>query len=198
MTTKKTTTQKAAFSKTSSKAASTAKVKGRAETKGSTKIAAPSRLDVGAKLPDVILEDQLGKPFQLASLRGKLAIVYFYPRDDTPGCTREACAFQAELSSIVRLGATVVGISPDPVARHAKFAEKYGLRFPLLVDANREFARACGVLVPKTLYGKTSIGIERTTFLVDKKGIVQQVWRKVKVEAHAEQVKLALRALSRE
>jgi peroxiredoxin Q/BCP len=155
-------------------------------------------LDVGAKLPEVTLEDQLGKPFRLASLRGKLAVVYFYPRDDTPGCTREACAFQAELSSIVRLGATVVGISPDPVLRHAKFAEKYALKFPLLVDTNRDFAKTCGVLVPKTLYGKTSIGIERTTFLVDKKGIVQQVWRKVKVDGHAEQVTLALRVLSRE
>jgi thioredoxin-dependent peroxiredoxin len=153
------------------------------------------RLDAGAALPAFTLEDQRGKPFPLASLRGKLAVLYFYPKDDTPGCTREACAFQAELSSIARLGATVVGISPDPAVRHARFAEKYALKFPLLVDANREFANACGVLVPKTLYGKTSIGIERSTFIVDARGVVQRVWRKVKVDGHVDEVVAALRTL---
>lgn len=159
--------------------------------------ATTERIDVGAKLPAVTLSDQLGTPFQLSSLRGKLAVVYFYPKDDTPGCTREACAFQASLSSVKRLGAQVVGISPDPAARHAKFAQKYDLEFPLLADDSRDFARACGVLVPKTLYGKTSIGIERTTFLLDAKGIVRRVWRKVKVDGHVEEVIAAIRELSR-
>lgn len=154
------------------------------------------RLDIGMVLPDVTLQDQHSRPFPLSSLRGKVAVVYFYPKDDTPGCTREACAFQSKLSSIARLGATVVGISSDPASRHAKFAEKYGLKFPLLVDVNREFANACGVLVPKTLYGKTSIGIERSTFIVDAQGVVQRVWRKVKVDGHDDEVVAAIRELA--
>jgi thioredoxin-dependent peroxiredoxin len=153
------------------------------------------RLDVGDPLPEATLEDARGKPFPLSSLRGTAVVVYFYPKDDTPGCTREACAFQQQLKSLARLGTRVVGISPDSAARHAKFAERYALTFTLLVDADRQYAKTCGVLVPKTLYGKTSIGIERSTFLVDPSGVVRQVWRKVKVEGHVEQVLAALPAI---
>jgi thioredoxin-dependent peroxiredoxin len=154
-----------------------------------------TRIDVGDSLPDITLLDQRGRPLPTASLRGAIAVVYFYPRDDTPGCTREACAFRDGLSRFKRLAAKVVGISPDSVDRHARFAEKYALPFPLLSDESREYARRCGVLVPKTLYGKTSIGIERSTFLLDREGVIRRVWRKVKVDGHAEQVESAIREL---
>lgn len=153
------------------------------------------RVDVGDELPDVTLPDQRGKAVSIASLRGAMAIVYFYPKDDTPGCTREACAFRDSLSRFKRLTTKVVGISPDSVERHAKFADKYGLQFSLLSDESRDYARRCGVLVPKTLYGKTSIGIERSTFLLDREGVIRRVWRKVKVDGHAEQVEQATREL---
>ncbi len=206
MATKKTTVPRDASSKAKNPAASGTRSKAKASQVDSAmakrspsvtgaKAKTTGRLDVGVALPDVTLEDQHGKPFPLSSLRGKMAVVYFYPKDDTPGCTREACAFQSKLSSIARLGATVVGISPDPASRHTKFAEKYGLKFPLLVDAKRDFANVCGVLVPKTLYGKTSIGIERSTFIVDTQGVVQRVWRKVRVDGHDDEVVEAIRAL---
>lgn len=155
-----------------------------------------SRVEVGEKLPTATLQNQNGDAFELSSLRGKPAIVYFYPKDDTPGCTREACAFQSNLARLNRLAVPVVGISPDSPERHTKFAAKYGLDFTLLADPERDYAKRCGVLVPKTLYGKTSIGIERTTFLVDAKGVVRRVWRKVKVDGHAEQVMDAIKELS--
>jgi peroxiredoxin Q/BCP len=153
---------------------------------------ATQRVDVGDPLPRGILEDQLGQPFQTGSLKGQWTVVYFYPKDDTPGCTREACHFQSELSKFKRAGVAVVGISPDPARRHAAFAEKYGLGFTLLADTDRSYAKQCGVLVPKTLYGRTSIGIERTTFLVDSKGVISRVWRKVKVDGHVDAVLAAL------
>lgn len=156
---------------------------------------AETRLDVGMPLPAATLLDQHGNSFRLASLKGAWTVVYFYPRDDTSGCTREACAFQSQLAALTRLGVAVVGISPDSVARHAKFADKYGLGFTLLVDEDRSYTKTCGVLVPKTLYGKTSIGIERSTFLIDKKGIVRRTWRKVRVDGHVEQVVAAIREL---
>ncbi|HEY5956837.1 MAG TPA: peroxiredoxin [Polyangiaceae bacterium] len=150
------------------------------------------RLDVGDELPVATLPDQRGEPFAIASLRGKRAVVYFYPKDDTPGCTREACSFQEGLAKFKRARATLVGISPDPPRRHAQFAEKYQLTFTLLADTDRNYAKSCGVLVPKTLYGRTSIGIERTTFLVDEKGVIRRVWRKVKVDGHFDAVLAAL------
>lgn len=162
---------------------------------GIAKSEAASRIDVGDTMPDATLLDQSGKPASIASLRRGTTVVYFYPKDDTPGCTREACAFQASLATLKRLSATVVGISPDSVARHVQFAGKYGLKFPLLSDETRNYARACGVLVPKTLYGRTSIGIERTTFLIDASGVIRRVWRKVRVDGHVDQVEQAIREL---
>lgn len=156
---------------------------------------AEARLDVGAALPEATLLDQRGKAVSISSLRGAMAVVYFYPKDDTPGCTREACAFRDGLSKFKRLSAKIVGISPDSVDRHARFADKYNLQFPLLSDESRDYARRCGVLVPKTLYGRTSIGIERSTFLLDGEGVIRRVWRKVKVDGHAEQVEQAIREL---
>jgi len=176
-------------------AADTAKPLLRPQSEARSKLNVPARLAVGDKLPTATLVDQQGNPIKMAAMTGKPVVVYFYPKDDTPGCTREACAFQAELANIARLGAQVFGISPDSASRHSKFAEKYGLKFSLLVDANREFADACGVLVPKTLYGKTNIGIERTTFLLNAKGVVVNVWRKVKVDGHVDDVVAAIRAL---
>lgn len=163
--------------------------------KESGKVEPVSLVEEGDRLPAATLHDQNGDAFDLSTLRGKAALVYFYPRDDTPGCTREACSFQSNLSSLKRLGVTVVGISPDSSERHARFAAKYKLRFTLLADPDRDYAKRCGVLVPKTLYGRTSIGIERTTFLLDPKGVVRRVWRKVKVDGHTEQVLAAIKQL---
>jgi peroxiredoxin Q/BCP len=129
---------------------------------------------------------------ELAEFRGKPLVLYFYPKDDTPGCTREACNFQEKLAEFKRAKVQVVGVSADSAERHRKFANKYGLQFPLLVDADRAFANACGVIGEKVLYGKRSIGVIRSTFIVDEKGIVRHVFRNVKVDGHAEQVKSAL------
>lgn len=152
-------------------------------------------LTVGDRFPDITLHDQSGRVFGMSSLQGHVKIVYFYPKDDTSGCTREACSFQEHLRAFKRLGTRVVGISPDNAVRHAKFAEKHGLEFTLLADVEREYAKACGALVPKTLYGRTSIGIERSTFLIDAKGVIRRVWRKVRVDGHVEEVLQAVREL---
>lgn len=154
-----------------------------------------ARSEVGQALPNVTLPDQNGESFRMSDLKGKPAVVYFYPRDDTSGCTREACAFQSQLLALKRSGATVVGISPDSPASHLKFASKHGLKFTLLSDEARAYAVRCGVLVPKTLYGRTSLGIERTTFLVDEAGTIRQIWRRVRVDGHVEQVVAAVKAM---
>lgn len=149
----------------------------------------------GDLMPDVELADQDGTPVRLSDLRGEKLVVYFYPKDDTPGCTREACSFQENLASFHRLGAKVVGISGDSSAKHRKFADKYSLSFPLLVDEGRAYAERCGVLGEKKLYGKTSIGVIRTTFVLDADGRIHRVFRNVKVDGHTEKVIQALTEL---
>jgi peroxiredoxin Q/BCP len=123
------------------------------------------------------------------------AVLYFYPRDDTPGCTREAIAFSGLLPEFEAAGVAVYGISKDPVAKHEKFTAKHGLTVPLLSDADGDVCERYGVWAEKSMYGRTSMGVERTTFLVDGSGVVREVWRKVKVPGHAEAVLEAARGL---
>jgi peroxiredoxin Q/BCP len=143
-------------------------------------------LTVGQKFPDFSLQDQDGNTHTLESLKGKAFVVYFYPKDDTPGCTTEACEFRDAQPQFE--GVRVFGVSPDSVKSHKKFAEKFGLNFPLLADTDKHLAEACGVWVEKSMYGKTYMGVARTTFLVDANGLVQHVWEKVTPKAHAADV----------
>ncbi|MFB3909478.1 MAG: thioredoxin-dependent thiol peroxidase [Candidatus Eisenbacteria bacterium] len=146
----------------------------------------------GDKAPDFTAATGSGESVSLRDFRGKKVVLYFYPRDNTPGCTREACAFRDNLARVKRKGAVVLGVSPDSAASHAKFAEKFDLSFPLLSDPDHEIAKAYGVWVEKTLYGKKSMGIERSTFVIDETGKIQKAFRKVKVDGHVDQVLAAL------
>jgi peroxiredoxin Q/BCP len=152
-------------------------------------------LGEGDALPDMELCNQDGSSVKLSSFKGTNLVLYFYPKDDTPGCTREACSFQENLGALRKAKAQVVGVSADPATRHRKFADKYGLTFPLLVDDERTLMTKLGVLGEKVLYGKKSIGIIRSTFVVDKTGIIRKVFRKVKVDGHTETVLEALRLI---
>lgn len=147
-------------------------------------------LDVGQPFPNFTLPDQDGRPVSRADLLGAPTVIYFYPKDDTPGCTQEACEFRDLMPRFE--GVRVVGVSPDSAKSHRKFADKFGLRFTLLADTSHELADACGVWVEKSMYGRTSMGVERSTFLLDAEGTVRQVWRKVKAAGHAEAVRAAL------
>lgn len=147
---------------------------------------------VGEKAPDFTLPASTGETIRLKDLRGKKVVLYFYPKDDTPGCTREACAFQNDLSLIQKKGAVVLGVSADDVESHRKFARKYGLRFPLLSDEEKEVIKAYGVWKKKSMYGRTFLGIERTTFLIDEEGTITHVFPKVKVDGHSGEIVDAL------
>jgi thioredoxin-dependent peroxiredoxin len=136
-----------------------------------------------------------GRTVSSAALKGKPYVLYFYPKADTPGCTREACAFQEALPQLGRIGVEVIGISKDKLPPIEKFAEKYGLKFPLASDESTEVAKAYGVWVEKSNYGKKYMGMERSTFLVDKNGVVAKIWPKVKVDGHAMHVMDAVKAL---
>ena len=150
-------------------------------------------LDVGDKAPAFSLEDQSGKTVKLSDFKGRKVVVYFYPKDDTPGCTREACAFRDEHSALQKAGAVVLGISPDSGPSHAKFAGKYKISFPLLADTDHSVSEKFGAWGEKTLYGRKFMGIIRSTFLVDEAGKVARVWPKVKVDGHVDQVLEAVR-----
>ena len=150
-------------------------------------------LDVGDKAPAFSLEDQSGKTVKLSDFKGRKVVVYFYPKDGTPGCTREACAFRDEHSALQKAGAVVLGISPDSGPSHAKFAGKYKLSFPLLADTDHSVSEKFGAWGEKTLYGRKFMGIIRSTFLVDEAGKVARVWPKVKVDGHVDQVLEAVR-----
>lgn len=142
----------------------------------------------GDKAPLFELPDDAGKPLALAKLKGHLAVLYFYPKDDTSGCTAEAKEFSNLSGEFAKAGIAVVGISPDSAASHAKFKAKYDLTVSLAADEDKTVAQAYGVWVEKSMYGRRYMGVERTTFLIDAKGKVVQVWRKVKVPGHAEAV----------
>jgi peroxiredoxin Q/BCP len=147
-------------------------------------------LEAGSPFPDFELLNQDGSTITKANLSGSPAVIYFYPKDDTSGCTAEACEFQVSLPDIP--GVRVIGVSPDPVKSHRKFADKYGLTFDLLADTEKQLCEAVGVWVEKSMYGKKYMGVERTTFLVDANGVVTRVFNKVKAQGHAAEVKAAL------
>lgn len=150
-------------------------------------------IEPGQQAPPFTLEDQHGTTHRLADYAGQSVVLYFYPKDDTPGCTTEACDFRDSLSAFKRAGARVLGVSPDSSASHARFAKKHRLPFTLLSDPNRDLATAYGVWVQKRLYGREYMGIERSTFVVGADGLVRRVWRGVKVPGHATAVLAAVR-----
>lgn len=153
-------------------------------------------IEAGEKAPAFTLTADDGKKVRLSDLKGGPVVVYFYPRDDTPGCTREACAFRDQKAGLKKLGATVLGISTDSTASHEKFRDKYELNFPLLSDPEHAVAEKYGAWREKNMYGKKSMGIQRSTFLIDADGKVAKVWKAVKVDGHDEQVVAALKALT--
>ena len=134
-------------------------------------------------------------PIKLADLKGAPFVLYFYPKDDTPGCTVEACAFRDNLPKFTRIGARVFGVSKDDLKSHAKFVDKYELPFTLISDEDGSICESFGVWVEKSMYGKKYMGIERATYLIDKTGTIREVWRKVKVAGHVEEVLAAVKAL---
>jgi len=149
----------------------------------------------GDRAPDFSMETDEGGKVSLKSLKGKTVVLYFYPKDDTPGCTKEACAFRDNLPDFSKVKAAVIGVSKDSVETHRKFKKKYGITFPLASDADGKVCKAYGVWKKKSLYGREFMGIERSTFLIDAKGVVRKIWRKVKVDGHAEDVLEAVGAL---
>ena len=153
-------------------------------------------LDTGDIAPDFTLPRDGGEEITLSSLRGAPVVLFFYPRDDTSGCTKEALAFTALRGDFEAAGATVLGLSKDTVAKHEKFRDKHGLGVPLLSDAENEVCEAFGVWKEKSMYGKKFMGIERSTFLIDGEGRIMREWRKVKVPGHAEDVLQALKDLT--
>lgn len=150
-------------------------------------------LDVGDTLPDLTLPADSGGTLRTADLRGRKAVFYFYPKDDTPGCTKEAQAFRDAADDFAAAGVAIVGISPDGVASHDRFKAKHGLNFTLAADVDNQAAEAFGVWVEKSMYGRRYMGVDRSTFLVDETGRVRKAWRKVKVAGHVSEVLAAAR-----
>ncbi len=142
----------------------------------------------GQKAPDFSLINEKGEMVQLANLKGQNVILYFYPKDMTPGCTTEACDFRDKFEDFSHLNAVVLGVSPDNANKHTKFIDKHGLPFSLLVDDDHTVAEAYGVWVLKKMYGREYMGIERSTFLIDTEGKLVKAWRKVRVKNHIEEV----------
>jgi len=152
-------------------------------------------VDVGDKAPSFTLPADGGGEVSLKDLKGKTVVLYFYPKDDTSGCTAEACAFRDALPDFSKMEAEIIGISRDPVKSHDKFKAKYDLTFPLVSDEDGTVCEAYGTWVEKSMYGRKYMGIERSTFLIDGKGVIRNVWRKVKVPGHADEVLKAAQAL---
>lgn len=152
-------------------------------------------IDVGNAAPEVSLPRDGGEVVTINDLKPKAVVLYFYPKDDTPGCTKEALAFTAMMDEFESAGAIVLGVSKDPVKKHDKFVSKYSLSIPLLSDEDGDVCERYGTWVEKKMYGKTYMGIERSTFLIDGDGVVRDIWRKVKVPGHAEAVLDAVKSL---
>ena len=150
-------------------------------------------IEEGKPAPEFELTSDSGETVSLESLRGKPVVLYFYPKDDTPGCTAQACGIRDAWGEFERAGAVVLGVSPDDESSHATFKEKYGLQFPLLADTDHAVSEAYGVWKEKTNYGKTYMGIERSTFVIDADGNVAKAMRRVKPDTHADDVLAALR-----
>ena len=144
-------------------------------------------LNPGDTAPNFNLADQNGTMVSLSALRGKTVVLYFYPKDDTPGCTKEACSFRDNIQQF-GANAVILGVSADDTQSHQSFIQKYGLNFQLLSDVNKDVSNAFGVWVEKNMYGKTYMGIERTTFIIDPNGQISEVFRQVKVDGHTEEV----------
>lgn len=153
-------------------------------------------LKPGDPAPGFDLPADGGGRLSLESLRGRSVVLYFYPKDDTPGCTKEAIGFSEKIADFAAAGAAVVGASRDSAAKHDKFVAKHGLRVRLVSDAEGSLCEEYGVWVEKSMYGRTYMGVERATFLIDGAGVVRQLWRKVKVPGHVDAVLEAARALA--
>lgn len=145
-------------------------------------------LQTGTKAPDFTLSDKDGNPVSLTDFLGKKVVLYFYPKDNTPGCTRQACAFASAYEEFKKSNVEVIGVSKDGTASHIKFAEKYNLPFILLSDPELIAIKAYGVWQEKKLYGKTSFGVVRTTFIIDEHGVIEMVFPKVKPDTNAEEI----------
>jgi thioredoxin-dependent peroxiredoxin len=152
-------------------------------------------LKVGAEAPDFTLPTDGGGKVSLKDLKGKKLVLYFYPKDDTPGCTTEACGFRDALPDFSKVKAAIVGVSKDSAASHEKFKTKFKLPFPLASDEDGKVCEAYDTWVEKSMYGKTYMGIERSTFLIDETGVIRNIWRKVKADGHAAEVLKAAEAL---
>ncbi len=152
-------------------------------------------LEVGQRAPDFEMATDGGGTVSLAGLAGRKIVLYFYPKDDTPGCTREACAFRDSLPDFTGLDAVVVGVSKDSVARHDRFKAKHDLPFTLAADLDGSVCEAYGTWVEKSMYGRSFMGIERATFLIDETGAIRRIWRKVRVNGHVDAVLEAVGSL---
>jgi thioredoxin-dependent peroxiredoxin len=152
-------------------------------------------VEEGQAAPDFALAADDGSHVRLSSLRGSPVVLYFYPRDDTPGCTKEACAFRDRKAAIAKLGAKILGVSTDDLESHHKFRDKYQLNFQLLADPEHEVAERYGAWREKVRFGKAAMGTQRSTFLIDAEGVVRKVWQNVKVEGHDQEVLDAIGAL---
>ncbi len=149
---------------------------------------------LGLKAPDFNLPSSGGDKLRLSDLKGQFVVLYFYPKDDTSGCTKEACSFSENIAALNRIKAKVIGVSRDSLASHEKFIAKYGLKFPLLSDEDGAVCEKYGVWVEKSMYGKKYMGIDRSTFLIGPDGKILQIWKKVKVPGHVDEVLAALKA----
>ncbi len=156
-----------------------------------------SELKIGDTAPDFSLPTDGDGEITLSKLKGQKIVIYFYPKDDTPGCTKESCGFNAALNSFKSLNTAVIGISKCSVKKHDKFKAKYDLNFPLASDENSDVCERFGVWTEKSMYGKTYMGIERSTFLIDENGKIARIWRKVKVPGHVEEVQSALQDIAK-
>lgn len=141
-------------------------------------------IEAGKKAPAFTLKATDGSTVKLSELKGQPVVLYFYPKDDTPGCTKEACAFRDRKDELTALGAVVLGVSPDTVESHVKFSEKFDLNFPLLADKDHKVAEKYGAWREKNRYGKVAMGIQRSTYVIDAEGKVAKVWKAVKVDGH--------------
>lgn len=150
----------------------------------------------GKKAPNIKLPDADGEIVDLSKLKGSPVVVYFYPKDDTSGCTKEAIEFTAQMEEYEKAGTIVLGISPDSEKSHKKFADKHSLSVRLLADTEKKAAETYGVWVEKSMYGRKYMGVERATFLIDKSGKVARIWRKVKVPGHVDEVLAAVKELA--
>lgn len=150
-------------------------------------------LEVGKKAPDFSLLNQDEKKISLKDYVGQKVVLYFYPKDDTSGCTKEACSFSDDLPKFSKIDAVILGVSPDSVKSHKKFSEKYKLKFDLLADDEKNVVEKYGVWKEKSMYGRKYLGVERTTFIIDEKGKIKKIFNKVKVDGHNKEVLEALK-----